>query len=102
MSLKRKHLFLTFEYGDTVDGAWVAGDLVPEEKLLRNTAQLLDGEGGEVRAANPVYDVLIASSQSTTADEAVPGDGGHNCYVGTARSIYQWFIDEGIYAGEIQ
>lgn len=55
----RKYLFVTFQYGDTVDDKWVAGELQVEEKLLKNIEQILDGKGGEIRPADPVYDNLI-------------------------------------------
>ena len=76
--------------------------VVPTEKLVQNVAQLLDGQGGEVRAANPAYDLLISSSQASSSDEEVPGDGGYNCYVGTKRNLYQHAIDESWFAGTIQ
>ena len=93
IGIQRKQLFIVFEYGDTVDGKWVAGHIQQEEKLIRNVEQVLDGEGGEVRAADPQYDLLIAGSIATAAD-------GFNCYVATARNIYEHAIAEGWFDGE--
>ena len=102
LGIKRRHLFLLFEHGDTVDGAWVAGTIVPEEKLVRNLEQILDGAGGEVRPADPAYDSLIASSKADADDVAVPDDGGFNCYVGAARKLDQYEIGSGGYAGTVK
>lgn len=102
LRIERRSLFLLFQYGDTIDGAWVAGTIQAEEKLIVDAEQVLDGAGGEVRAADPVYSALVASSSATADDVAVPGDGGFNCYVGTARNLYQHAIDSGWYEGSIQ
>lgn len=102
LRIQRRSLFLLFQYGDTIDGAWLAGHIVPEEKLVRNLEQILDGKGGEVRPADPAYDILVASSKATADDVAVTGDGGFNCYVGTARNLYQYAIDSGWYEGQVQ
>ena len=101
IGIERRHLFVTFQHGDTVEGAWVAGHLQQDEKLIRNLEQLLDGEGGELRAADPQYNILVAGSTATAADEAVPGDGGFNCYAATARNIYEYAIAQEWFEGTV-
>ena len=101
LRIQRRNLFLLFQYGETVGGRWIAGDLVPDERLVANVEQLVDGES-EIRAADPIYDVLVASSKAAARDVAAAGDGGFNCYAGTARNLYRHAIDSGWYKGSIQ
>ncbi len=99
IDLERSMIFLTFCLGDTVDGTFVRAPVIPEEKLVRNIPQVLDGQGGELEPEDREYDDLIGSAASNANDHASPGDNGHRVYIATARNLYEHAIARGWYDG---
>lgn len=92
LSLVEKQLALTCQYGDTVDGDWVPSPLPSIVHTLCNHEQVISNQEVLVEA-DPAYDLFMvgafASSTSTYLYDEV------------AESLYQYLIDEGIYAGTI-
>lgn len=92
----KKQIFAFFQYGDTVGGNWIPGDIILTEKLIRNIEQIVDGET-ELRAADPVYDTFETAALGLISDGA-----GYEIVTGIRRTICQHAIDEGWFAGTIQ
>lgn len=116
--VERKMLFVKFQYGDTVAGKWVPGDLYPEEKIIQNHEMETDGEV-EIKPADPAYDLLTATvAPLVTFDDKSadprwkkvtlthPVHGTLDVYVqltyvAIGDGLYQYALDEGWYAGVI-
>ena len=81
--LKKKMLELTLEHGNTVNGEWVSGILPPIPVFIVNIPELVDGNGNPI-AAVPHYNTLVAVK---------PDDLQVSYYDGTAKTLYQWLID---------
>lgn len=114
----RKMLFVKFQYGDTVDGIWVPGVILPEEELIRNAEAVTDGEQ-EIAPADPAYDDLVnATAPGVTFEDksadprwkkvtiSHPTHGDLDVYVqltycAIGDGLYQYALDEGWYIGTI-
>lgn len=101
VDLQRSMIFLTFTHGDTVDGVFVPGSIIPEERLIRNRAQVLDGNGEEITPEDPAYKTLYEDATSSSADSMLPADGGHRIRAAASRAFYEYAIAQGWYAGEV-
>lgn len=113
-----KTLFVKFQYGDTVAGKWVSGDIYPDEKLVRNKEAETDGVQ-ETEPADPAYDLLTgsASPNVTFTDMSAdprwakkttnhPTHGNLDVYVqityvAISDGLYQYALDKDWYDGVI-
>jgi hypothetical protein len=98
-AVEEKSLRVRCQYGNTIDGTWQPGRA--EQAIFvaaDRPAQLINGEAV---AATFDYSALVVASKTLPTDVLAPGDGGHNCYVGTARELYEWLLEKGYYQGRV-
>ena len=119
IDLRNSEIVLTVEYGDTIASVWTpSGDHAPETHTIKNWELETDGEN-ELVAADPIYDILVSAAKGlctfTNMDadprwvkvtESHPTHGNIDIwvelsYIGVKRQLYQWLLDEDIYAGTI-
>ena len=119
IDLNNKEIVLTVQYGDTIDGTWIpSGEHGAETHVIKNHELITDGEI-ELVSADSVYDDLVATAKGlctfTNMDadprylkvtESHPTHGNLDIwvelsYIGVKRQLYQWLLDEEIYAGTI-
>jgi hypothetical protein len=97
VATEEKACRIRMQYGNTVNNVWQAGKMQDGTIVIKDSpAELVNGI--QVPASY-AFSILAASSKTLAADEAQPADGGHNCYVGTARTLYTWLIVNGYYEG---
>jgi hypothetical protein len=91
-----KRISFGIQYGNTISGAWVPAmplgqEIRPQIYTIYNHPE--DLEADPPVAADPQYDILIASTLSTTV--------GEPAFELVANAVYQWLLSNGYYDGII-
>jgi len=98
-AIEEKSLRMRVQYGNTVGGVWQPGKADQALFIAADApAQLLNGE--QIPATSD-YTALVVASLAKAADVVAAGAQGYNCYVATARELYEWLIEQGHYEGTV-
>ena len=84
-------LHLLVQYGNTVSTVWQAGKAEIKPVFVEDRGPTVDG-GVEI-PADPAYSTLVGTS--------VTSGTGISLYNDVSLNLYQYLIDEGLYAGTI-
>ena len=82
------------QYGNTVDGVWVASStLAIEYVLIEDRPAVLDGAGGEVSPASMAYSDWVAATNPSSVESLL--------YVEVAIALYTYLLTQAGFAGTI-
>lgn len=94
INLWEKEIAMTCQYGNTdVNGDWQTGIVPIVVHPINNKEIEVDAQGNEITPADPAFDLFVVSTFASSTSTFL--------YDEVAESLYQHFIDEGIYAGTI-
>jgi hypothetical protein len=86
-----KRLVLHMQYGETIDGDWIGSPHMYKHVEIIENFEGIAGQDDWIEEPDPRYDLFMVSqfAESTTA----------YLYDENARALYQYLLDQGIYAG---